>query len=70
MRQRSAELRVPVFAIVDAGEAIAAVFDFVVGAEKTDGNAFDFGTVAAADEEVADGEVAHGFFKDVIQVGA
>ncbi len=61
--QRGFIAGIPVFAVVDFGNAIAAVFQAVIGAEQT---AFDFlrlGRFAAADEHVADRHLAETFLK-------
>src|SRR5262249_52032540 len=57
LRERSARLRVPTFAVVDTGKAVAAVFDLVIRAEQPALHLFGWRSIAAADKHVA-----HGFF--------
>src|SRR6202034_1351464 len=55
--ERRLEMRVPVFATVDFLEAVAAVFDGVVGAEQADADVGSFWLRAPAHEHVADGNI-------------
>ena len=68
--ERRAQLRVPILAVVDAGEAVAAILDGVVGAEESAGHVGNFGEVAATDAQMADGEAAERFLEKIIQIDA
>ena len=70
LRERRVELRIPVLAVVNAREAVAAVFDFVIRAEKADLQRLHFRNVAAADEHVADIDFAKHLREEVIQIVA
>ena len=68
-RQRRAEVRVPVSAAVDRLEAESAVRDLVVGAEQADGHRLGLvEPLAAAQEAVADGELAEHHPDHAVQV--
>ena len=62
------EIAIPVLAVVDAREPVAAVFERVVGAEQAGLHLLRFGTVAAEDEHVPDGHLAERFREDIVQV--
>ena len=52
--QRRGRLRVPVLAVVDAGEPVTPVLDLVVAPEQAGLDALDVRLLAAADAEMAD----------------
>ena len=56
---------VPVLAVEDAREAVAAVLDGVVGAEQAALDLRRLGAVAAADEDVAEGQLAEHLLEEV-----
>src|SRR5208282_1546291 len=61
-------LRIPILAVIDARESIPPILDFVIGAEKSYGNALHLGAVPAPYEQVSDSEIAHRLLKDIVQV--
>ena len=67
--ERRAQLGIPIEAAEDFREAIAAVLDFVVGAEQAARNRFDVGErVAAAEAVVADRKLARTSTHHAIEV--
>ena len=67
--ERGVQSGIPVFAVVDAREAVAAVVDGVVRAEQA-GVRRVIGLAGTANEHVADGDFAEHFFEEVIQIVA
>ena len=63
-------MRIPILAVVDARETIAAVFDGVVGAEQSGEHPFYIRRIAAACAKMADGEFAQHFLEQIIQFTA
>jgi hypothetical protein len=59
LRQRRAEVQVPVLAVVDANEAVPAVFNPVVGTEKASRDIPGLRQIAAFDAKVANCDLAH-----------
>ena len=70
LRQRRGRLRIPVLAVVDPREAVAAVLDLVVAAEQAGLHALDVGRVAAADAQMSDHQIAEHFGEQIVEIGA
>ncbi len=68
--ERRHEFWIPILAVEDAREAVAAVLDLVVCTEKTGADLARFGSVSAADEHVPDAHVAQHFAEEVVEVRA
>src|SRR5207247_7654476 len=70
LRERRDRLRVPILAVVNTSETIAAVLDLVVASEQPGLNAFDLRLLAAEDAQVTDDEVAEHFGEEIVQIRA
>ena len=68
LRERRLEFRVPVLAVEDVFETVAAVGDLVVGAQQSDFDLLDLRFRAAAHPQVADDEIADHFAEQIVQV--
>ncbi len=70
LRERRVQLRVPIFAAVHFGEAVSAVFNFVVGAEQAALHALHLRERAAAHKEVPDRKFAEHLLEQIVQIAA
>src|SRR5580658_5266152 len=70
LRERRVELGIPVLSVIHARETVAAIFDTVIGTEKADLQRLHFGDVAAADEHVADVDLAEHLLEEIVQIVA
>ena len=68
--QRRAQVGVPVLAVVDAREAVASVFNFVVRSQQSAFHLVGFGNVAPGNKHVPDGDFPEHFVKKIVEVGA
>ena len=70
LRQRGAQIRIPIFSVEDAREAKASIFNFVIRAKQADLHLGRFRHISAKYKHVADGYFAEHFRKEMIQIGA
>src|SRR5438445_894135 len=68
LSERSAEFGIPVLAVVDTRETIAAVLDGIVSAEQPGLDTLGIGNVTATDKHVTDGDLAEHLNEEVIEV--
>ena len=54
LRERRAQIGIPIFAVINARETVAAIFDGIIGTQQPHFDLLEFRNVAAADEHVAD----------------
>src|SRR5208283_5133318 len=66
----SVQTRIPVFAVKNVGEAIAAILDFVVSTKQAAADVFHFRAIPAGDVNVLCGDFTEHVSKDVVEIDA